>query len=317
MSGKLRFFKDKLDGYKKFFQIVKTIKMVTLAKYRQTVSRVKTRDLSLRYTEKMFGQDYDEEAIIKAATGTLLYIPITTNRGSCGSMNSSTLKYIETIISRRSKLLSVGKKGTDTLVKLYPGEITMSIINDMKQQQHFAYATYIYEHAQTFKDVERMQLIFTRFVTAGTQRQCVVNIPRYDVWMQGLNDAAATDKHKDRYMFANAVLHNEEQFIHDLYDFHATMAILGGTLENELSEYAARIVAVEGQLTNITSLQQKTGYLYNKTRQGSITSSLIEIISAMNAMESNVAKGVKRNRFWERPQRATTISSAKDAEADA
>ena len=80
--------KTNLMEYKKFFQIVKTIKMVTLQSIDRPFSRVKTRDLSLRYTEKMFGQDYDEEAIIKAATGTLLYIPITTNRGSCGSMNS-------------------------------------------------------------------------------------------------------------------------------------------------------------------------------------------------------------------------------------
>ncbi len=83
------------------------------------------------------------------------------------------------------------------------------------------------------------------------------------------------------------------------YDFHATLNVLNAVCENELSEQAARMVAVEGQLTNIMQLQQKTNSLYNKTRQSSITASLIEILSAMSSLEGNAAKGVKREKFWE------------------
>lgn len=75
--------------------------------------------------------------------------------------------------------------------------------------------------------------------------------------------------------------------------------MLNAVAENELSEQAARLVAVEGQLTNILTLQQRTNYLYNKTRQSSITASLIEILSAMSSLEGNAAKGVKREKFWE------------------
>lgn len=35
-------------------------------------------------------------------------------------------------------------------------------------------------------------------------------------------------------------------------------------MENELSEYAARIVAVENQLGNIEGLLTEANYLYNK-----------------------------------------------------
>merc|ERR1711964_933968 len=96
------------------------------------------------------------------------------------------------------------------------------------------------------------------------------------------------------YCFANAVLNNEETFVRDYYDFHSTMAVLNAVAENELSEYAARMMAVEGQLTNIQQLQHHTNYLYNKTRQGSITAALIEILSAISAMEGNASKGVRR-----------------------
>lgn len=301
MSGLLSIYKNKLEGYKRFYSIVKTIKMVTMAKYRLAMPRVKSRDYTLRYTEKCFGEEIDEELVIKNATKTLLYVPISTNRGSCGALNSNTFRYIESCISPNTKIFTVGKKGNDALSKLFPKEYTFAVINDMKQAQHFAYATYILENANTIPDVERTQIIFTRYISAGSQRQAVYNIPAFDKWLEGLTTAASTEEKKTHYQFANAVLENDENLVRDFYDFHSTLAILNAVCENELSEYAARIVAVEGQLTNIQQLQQRTNYLYNKTRQGSITASLCEIIGAVSAMESNLAKGVKRDgsKFWD------------------
>lgn len=299
MSGKLRLYKDKLDGYKKFFSIVKTIKMVTMAKFRQSQVRVRTRDFTLRYTEKMFGQAWEEEQVLANAKGTLLYIPITTNRGSCGALNSNMNKHIETILGPKTKLLSVGKKGIDSHSKLFTNEFLFGIQHDYKCPMHFGYASYIWEVANTVPEVERTQVLFARYISAGVQRQAVYNIPSFAKFQESLTDASSTEHQKDRYVFANAVLNNEEEFVRDFYDFHATLAILNATCENELSEQAARLVAVEGQLTNIQTLQTKTQSLYNKTRQGSITASLIEILSAMSSLEGNAAKGVKRTNFWD------------------
>lgn len=299
MSGKLRIYKEKLDGYKKFYGLVKTIKMVTLAKYRQTMPRVKTRDASLRYTDKAFAAPFDEVQVKANAKGTLLYVPITTNRGSCGALNSNMIKYIDDVIGANTKLMPIGKKGGDAIVRLYPGELVHGIINDMKQPMHFAFASYIFENALTVPNLERMQIIYTRYVSSGIQRMSCFNIPVFEDWLAKLNDAASTENDKERYAFANALLNSEESLVRDFYEFHATLAILNAVNENELSEYAARIVAVEGQLTNIQQLQSSTQQLYNKTRQGSITASLIEIISAMNAMEGNAAKGVKKDKFWD------------------
>lgn len=299
MSGKLRLYKDKLEGYKKFYSIVKTIKMVTLAKFRQASARTKTRDFTMRYTEKMFGQAWEEEAVVKGAKGTLLYIPITTNRGSCGALNSNMNRYLDTVLSPKTKFLTIGKKGMDSHSKLFPEQFLMGIQHEYKNPMHFNYATFIWETAKTVSDVERYQIVYSRYISAGVQRQAVYNIPSFEKFQESLADASSTENQKERYVFANAVNNNDEEFVRDFYDFHATLAVLNATLENELSEQAARLVAVEGQLTNISQLQLKTQSLYNKTRQGSITASLIEILSAMSSLEGNAAKGVKRNNFWE------------------
>ena len=188
----------------------------------------------------------------------------------------------------------------------------------MKQQQHFALCNL---HLRARTDVQRCGADATYFHTlcdgGGHKGNASSTSRATTCGCRGLNDAAADRQAQGPVHVCQRRPPQRGAVYSRLVRLSCGNEPFWGYSRNELSEYAARIVAVEGQLTNITSLQQKTGYLYNKTRQGSITSSLIEIISAMNAMESNVAKGVKRNRFWEKPQRATTISSAKDAVADA
>jgi F-type H+-transporting ATPase subunit gamma len=298
MAAKLRLYKEKLEGYKKFYQIVKTIKMVNLAKFRQTVERVKTRDSSVRYVGKCFDTKVEQLAAMEAAKETMLYIPITTNRGSCGALNSQVFNYIESVIAPKVKVLGVGKKANDTCPKRFGNEYMYNIANDFKGPLNFNYASFIVEHAQEVKNVERTQYVFNRFVSAGAQRMACYNIPAYDKWIEKLNDSASTENDKDNYNFANALLNNDDQVVRDYFEFQTTMAVLNAVSENELSEYAARMMAVEGQLTNIMQLQHHTNYLYNKTRQGSITAALIEILSAISAMEGNASKGVKKDAFW-------------------
>lgn len=300
MSGKLRLYKEKLEGYKKFYSIVKTIKMVSLAKFQQTVPRAKSRDQAVRYTEKCFGGEWEEEAVIKNASKTLLYIPVSTNRGSCGALNSNMLKYVESILNKNAKIMPIGKKGSTSMMKLFPDQFTWMAMNDQKTPLSFGYASFVFENALQTGEFERIQLVYNRFLSAGSQRLACLNIPPFEPWLEKLNKVASTEgEDKENYMFANALLNNDEAFVKDYYEFQGTLATLHAVCENELSEYAARIVAVEGQLSNIMQLQNKTQWLYNKNRQGSITASLIEIISAMNAMQGNAAKGVQKTNFWD------------------
>lgn len=298
MSGRLRVYKEKLEGYKKFYSLVKTIKMVTLAKYQQTVVRTKTRDVALRYTEKCFEAAFDEPTVIKNATKPLVYVVVGTNRGSCGSLNSNANKYIEEVVNKNTKLIAIGKKSNDSLVRLFPNNFEWGLINDMKQPMHFGYASFVFENAFMVPETERVQVVFNRYISAGVQRQAVFNLPPFEKFIENMNEQGCTDD-KDKVSFSNAVLDLDENTQKDFYEFHGTLATLNAVAENELSEYAARIAAVEGQLTNIAQLQNMTLQLYNKTRQGSITASLIEIISAMNAMEGNAAKGVTKTKFWD------------------
>jgi len=214
-------------------------------------------------------------------------------------LNSNIYKHIDGAIRPKSKLMAVGKKGNDSLSRLFPTEYTYAIINDMKQAVHFGFASYIYENMKTVPKLNEVHVVFNRFISAGVQRQSVYTIPDFGTWIAKLTLAGCGESNKANYQFTNAVLNLDESVAKDFYDFHASMCILNAVSENEHSEYAARLLAVESQMTNIAQLQERTRYLYNKTRQGSITAALIELLSAMSAMSDSVRPINTRARFWE------------------
>lgn len=312
MAGKLKFYKEKIEGYKKFYSIVSTIKKVALSKYRALQGRVKTRDYTQRYTKKVFdiGDDLEEDEAIKNLN-KLMYICIGTNRGNCGPTNSAQYKYLGGIAEaaeKKATFLTVGKKPGDAIAKLYPDQYAgINLLNDDKQMKSVAWSNYVLEYLDhTSTEYDRLQIVFHRFVSVGAQRQCRYNLPSWDSWLSQINDIGnsaepTADSGKlNNYRLANAILDKEESEVRELYDFHRMIAFLNAHSENELSEAAARIVAVEGQLTNIQELLTKSTMIYNKTRQAAITTALIEILSAMTAMaDAQKGSGVQKNRFWE------------------
>uniref|UniRef100_A0A7S1IX57 ATP synthase subunit gamma n=1 Tax=Eutreptiella gymnastica TaxID=73025 RepID=A0A7S1IX57_9EUGL len=302
-GGTIRFWREKLAGYKKYHQIVKTIKMVTLAKYRQTVTRTRVRDQTLRYTRKVLDGPTESEDKVVANAEQLLYMPITTNRGSCGSLNSVMMNYLAEVASPKMRIIAIGKKGLDSLPKLMPDNFDRSIVNDMKQAQSFQFAAYVVDHMRTV-EWDRAQIIFNRFHSASTQKIAVYNIPKYQSWKQKVeDDSAGEGKLAEEGLLQSlpmltALGEKEEGQVEDFYDFHTALTILNAACENELSEYAARIIAVENQLSNITDLMHKADYIYNKTRKELITAELLEIISAMTAMTAGKKDGLKKEKFW-------------------
>jgi len=301
-GGKLRFFKEKRELYTKYKQLISTLKMVTLARYRQSLPRIQSRDQSMTFTKSaFFVSDADEQndpTPPQANETKVLYVPITTNRGSCGAMNTSIVRYISKMDSEKYKVLVVGKKGQDTMSKVLAKNYIGAIINDMKQAISFAYAAEIaakmFELQQTEK-FDRTAIIFTRYVSASAQRMSVFNIPKFETWLDNIKKgSAATGGKEDKnpYYYSNTLMEADANELQNYYTFEVAQAILHAVSENELSEYASRLVAVENQLTNITGLLLASEYNYNKTRKELITSELLEIISTMSAIQGG-GKGGK------------------------
>jgi F-type H+-transporting ATPase subunit gamma len=244
----------------------------------------------------------EEDAVSKFHK--LLYVPITTNRGSCGALNSNMAKYLQEIQSPKMRILGIGKKSLDSYPKILTQYYSRSVINDMKQAMSMMWASYVVEHMKTF-DWDRVQIIYNRYHQASVQKLAVFNIPSFELWRTRLQEESVGDGKADHGndMLQNlpmqtALMEKDDVLLEDFYDFHLALSVLNASSENELSEYASRIVAVENQLNNITGLMNTAGYTYNKTRKELITAELLEIIGTMTAMTAGGSKGLKKGEFW-------------------
>ena len=74
------------------------------------------------------------------------------------------------------------------------------------------------------------------------------------------------------------------EFLLDLAEFNMGAVMYNALLENSTSELGSRMQSMENS-KNAKDMLAKLTLLYNRTRQASITTELIEIISGASALE--------------------------------
>ena len=71
----------------------------------------------------------------------------------------------------------------------------------------------------------------------------------------------------------------------ELLPKHISVQILNAFLQNEVSEYAARMAAMNNATRNCKELVQDLTLIYNKARQAAITAELMDIIGGAEAVK--------------------------------
>ena len=77
---------------------------------------------------------------------------------------------------------------------------------------------------------------------------------------------------------------DEEDILKELLPKNLSVQILRALLENVASEFGARLTAMDNATRNASDMIDDLTITYNRSRQASITSELIEIISGAEAL---------------------------------
>ena len=76
----------------------------------------------------------------------------------------------------------------------------------------------------------------------------------------------------------------EEEILETLLPRNLTVQVLSAMLENQAGFYAAQMTAMDNATRNCDDLVADLTLLYNKTRQASITTELIDIVGGVEAL---------------------------------
>jgi len=205
-----------------------------------------------------------------------LFVVISTDKGMCGGINAQTFRFVRDLIRERTQnlqiqpsIISLGELATRPLVKLFPSQFNWHAAQFSKHGVSFQVASYLAERILA-SNAEVMTLVYNQYINQISYELTT----REFLLPQGVAENKA---YFDNFEFAedSTIEHSS-----DLHEFSLATILYQALIENNASEHAARLLAMDGASKNAGDLAKIIERQYNKKRQGMITTELLEIVSA-------------------------------------
>ena len=293
----LKDLRVRIASVKSTQKITSAMKMVAAAKLRRAQEQAEASRPYAQRMERMLGSlaasaaDQAGAPPLLAGTGkddVHLLVVGTSDRGLCGGFNTSIVREARRAAQvlkndgKTFKILCVGRKGRDQLRRDFADAILDTIEDVAKPRLRFESAVDISERILqmfTAGEFDVCSVFYAEFRSAMTQVVTKQQLIPFAIPEAGPDDAVI-DGAKGVYDYEP----DEQEILNALLPRNLAVQIFKALLENNASEQGARMTAMDSATRNAGDMIKNLTQVYNRTRQAVITSELIEIISAKEAM---------------------------------
>ncbi len=295
----LRDIRRRIKSVKNTAQITRAMQLVAAAKMKKAQDQaIAGRDYAKQLKEVLVnlkenvGEDANPLLVKREGTRELVLV-ISTDKGLCGALNTNVFKKVRANVSPTADFVTVGRKLRTTL-----GKTGRNLIADfdVKDPVPFAEARPIAKFlTKQFLEgrYDKISVVFANFVNTLTQEPTIHQLLPIDPG--GLGDEQAYEgvgKGDHGKADKAAALSKDYLFepspadvLGDLLPLYVNFQIYQMLVESRASEHSARMVAMKAATDNAKKFIKELTLEYNKLRQAAITSELLEITTAMKAME--------------------------------
>jgi len=293
MAGGLKEVRERIGSVQNTMQITSAMKMVSAAKLRRAQNAI----TQMRpYAEKIQAILANVSASLDSSEGifsnkrevkTALVIAITSNRGLCGGFNNNSMKLAQAAISKfRSEgvnvvVLPLGKKAHESFVRAGNdfaegfGDSSLTVFDAL----NFDKAS---EIAQTVMDGfvskkwDAVEITYSQFKNAAVQ------IPTQEAYLPLLPLTTPEDNKTVEidYIFEP----NLQEIVQNILPSALKTQLYKALLDSNAAEHGARMTAMHSATENAGDLLQDLKITYNKARQTSITTEILEIVAGSEAL---------------------------------
>ena len=296
-----RDIRRRIKSVKNTSQITRAMQLVAASKMK------KAQDQALagrRYAEEMNkvlvnlkeGNVDEQHALFEVREGNReLMVVITTDKGLCGGLNTNLLRMVMDESDDATAFATIGNKGKQALARTQRNLVANFEVSDPAVFTEVK-AVAKYATDQFLKgEVDIVRVAFTNFVNTISQEPHVATLlPVSAIEMtqkrayEGVGEGDdvsdvyhEVDTSSGGYIFepsANEVLEN-------IIPHYINFQLYQMMLEARASEHSSRMVAMKAATDAADDMVKDLTLEYNKVRQAAITSELLEITTAMKALE--------------------------------
>ena len=285
----LRDIKRKIGAVKKTKQITRAMNMVAASRLRSTQSKMENfAPYARKFTEVLqnLSSRVDREAhpllVAREKVSRVALIHFTSDRGLCGSFNVNSITRAEKWIREQEsrggtvRLTTIGKKGRDYFRRkkveiateytgLY-GKFDFAFVSKMASGLINQYLS---------NEVDEVYLLYSRFLGMAKQEPTVVKLIPTEPPEAKEGAGPATE-----YLIEPGGV----ELLVELLPKHISVQIYNAFLQQETSEHAARMAAMDNATKNCSEMVETLTLVYNKARQASITKELMDIVGGAEAL---------------------------------
>jgi F-type H+-transporting ATPase subunit gamma len=282
----LRDIRRKIAAVKKTQQITRAMNMVASAKLRGAQERVQAfRPYAEKYGEvgRSVAQRVEQDAhplLVRRQVRKVGILLITADRGLCGSFNTNLIVKAEKEAKARASqgqevcFFLVGRKGRD-FFRRQKRDIRQTYVDNRRIT--YDLAARVAEDlitAYVQEQVDEVLLIYSRFVNVAVQRPQVVSLLPFALPQE--QGPGGVD-----YLYEPA----PNILLEAILPEQLRVQVFAALLENNTSEQAARMTAMDNATRNCKDMIERLTLVYNKARQAAITKELMDIVGGAEALK--------------------------------
>ncbi len=272
-------------------QITKAMKMVAAAKLRRSQEKI----MQMRPFAKKFssllqhlsasGNEGQSWYNVVREQKKILIVAISSDRGLCGSFNSTVIKAIVKLTQEKYQtqfsqghvtILPIGKKAFEFFGKRsykIHGEYS-TLMSTLSFEKASEAADYL---INSFKkgEYDKIEIVYNEFKNVATQ------VLRNEEFLPVISPKAGKTVDTE-YIYQP----DKEEIITGLIPRSLKVQLFKALLDSNAAENGARMTAMDKATENAGEMLKELKLTYNRTRQAAITKEILEIVAGAEALKS-------------------------------
>ena len=283
----LRDIRRRIKSVKNTAQITRAMQLVAAAKMKKAqdqamAGRDYSSQLNAVLSDISSGESEDaSHPLLEVREGTReLVLVISTDKGLCGPLNTNLAKKLRASTSDQADYVTVGRKLRIMLERLQKNILAdFSVKDPVPFAEARAIASFLTKQF-TEGNYDKVSILHMRFVNTLTQVPEVITLLPVQP-PAASEDAGAIPGSSTDHLFEPS----SAEVLASILPLYINFQVYQALLEARATEHSARMVAMKAATDNAKKFIKELTLEYNKVRQGAITAELLEITTAMKAME--------------------------------